>query len=138
MSALEDRRVAVVGLGYVGLPLAVALSKKYAVVGFDISSDRVAGLKKGVDSTNEVEPEQLESSSLEITDDASAMSGCDIFIVTVPTPIDEANRPDFTALLTACELVGPRLSKRCTWRTTRPNAFLATSWRGESSGRVSI
>jgi len=111
LSALEDRRVAVVGLGYVGLPLAVALSKKYAVVGFDISSDRVAGLKKGVDSTNEVEPEQLESSSLEITDDASAMSGCDIFIVTVPTPIDEANRPDFTALLTACELVGPRLSK---------------------------
>ena len=111
MSVQKDRKVAVVGLGYVGLPLAVALSRKYSVVGFDISTERVASLQQGKDSTNEVEPEQLKASSLTISDDPAAMAGCDIFIVTVPTPIDEANRPDFTALLTACELVGPRLSK---------------------------
>jgi UDP-N-acetyl-D-galactosamine dehydrogenase len=107
-----DLNIAVVGLGYVGLPLAVALAAKYSVVGFDISADRVAALKAGNDVTHEVSREQLQSAAaLKITSDPSDMKDCNIFIVTVPTPIDEANRPDFTALLTACALVGPNLSK---------------------------
>jgi len=107
-----DLNIAVVGLGYVGLPLAVALAGKYPVVGFDISADRVAGLKQGEDVTHEVSAAQLRAASaLRITSDPSEMKGSDIFIVTVPTPIDEANRPDFTALLAACGLVGPNLEK---------------------------
>jgi UDP-N-acetyl-D-galactosamine dehydrogenase len=100
-------KIAVVGLGYVGLPLAVAFSRKYAVVGFDISRSRVAELREGVDSTNEVSAQDLSNANFQIADDPAAMKDCDVFIVTVPTPIDEANRPDFTALLTACELIGP-------------------------------
>jgi UDP-N-acetyl-D-galactosamine dehydrogenase len=107
---MDDVRIAVVGLGYVGLPLAVAFSRKYQVVGFDISSARVAELRQGVDSTNEVESDQLLNSNFTITDDAAAMVGSGVFIVTVPTPINEANRPDFGALLSACERIGPALT----------------------------
>ncbi|MGN6155320.1 MAG: nucleotide sugar dehydrogenase [Sphingomicrobium sp.] len=108
----SDLKIAVVGLGYVGLPLAVALAAKYPVVGFDISAERVAGLKQGNDVTHEVSADQLRAASaLKLTADSSEMKGSDIYIVTVPTPIDEANRPDFTALLTACALVGPNLEK---------------------------
>ena len=92
---MNNEKIAVVGLGYVGLPLAVALAGKYSVVGFDISSERVASLKQGMDVTQEISPTQLNSASgLTITSDASDTKGCDIFIVTVPTPIDDANRPD--------------------------------------------
>jgi UDP-N-acetyl-D-galactosamine dehydrogenase len=104
-------KVAVVGLGYVGLPLAVALARGHEVVGFDVSAERVAALGEGVDWTNEVAPEALRAAGLAITGDAAALRGCEVFIVTVPTPIDEANRPDFGALLKACALVGPALSK---------------------------
>jgi UDP-N-acetyl-D-galactosamine dehydrogenase len=108
---MSNGKIAVVGLGYVGLPLAVALAAKHSVVGFDISSERVASLKQGNDVTHELSPEQLKTASgLTITDNASDMKSCDIFIVTVPTPIDNANRPDFTALLSACAIVGRNLS----------------------------
>ncbi len=108
---MKDVKLAVVGLGYVGLPLAVAFSRLYPVVGFDISRERVAALRNGIDHTNEVAPEHLRSAQLTVTDQASDLGGSNVFIVTVPTPIDEANRPDFTPLLTACDLVGPVLSK---------------------------
>jgi UDP-N-acetyl-D-galactosamine dehydrogenase len=108
---MKDVKLAVVGLGYVGLPLAVAFSRLYPVVGFDISRERVASLRQGIDHTNEVAPEQLRSAQLTVTDQASDLSGSNVFIVTVPTPIDEANRPDFTPLLTACDLIAPVLSK---------------------------
>ena len=104
-------KVAVVGLGYVGLPLAVALARKHDVVGFDISARRVAALREGTDATNEISAEELAAVDLKLTDDAADLRGRDIFIVTVPTPIDEANRPDFAAMLSACEIVGPALSK---------------------------
>jgi UDP-N-acetyl-D-galactosamine dehydrogenase len=104
-------KVAIVGLGYVGLPLAVALARKHDVVGFDVSARRVAALREGVDATNEVAPEVLRAANLTITHDPAALSGREIFIVTVPTPIDEANRPDFDAMLKACALVGPALGK---------------------------
>ena len=104
-------KVAVVGLGYVGLPLAVALARGHEVVGFDVSTERVAALREGVDWTNEVPAEALHGAGLSITSDAAELRGCEIFVVTVPTPIDAANRPDFDALLKACALVGPALSK---------------------------
>lgn len=103
-------KIAVIGLGYVGLPLSVSLAKKFDTVGFDISTRRVEELKQGRDSTHEVSEEALGASSLQLTADAAALPGRTIYIVTVPTPIDNANRPDFTAILSACALVGPALS----------------------------
>ena len=103
-------KVAVVGLGYVGLPLAVALARNHQVVGFDIGADRVEALREGVDATNEVPSETLKAANFTISSNARDLHGNDIFIVTVPTPIDEANRPDFDAMLKACEIVGPALA----------------------------
>ena len=103
--------IAVIGLGYVGLPLAVALARRHDVVAFDINSSRVAALKNGLDTTNEVSSEDLKSERLVLTDKTDDINGCDVFIVTVPTPIDQANRPDFGAILSACDIVGPALTK---------------------------
>lgn len=103
-------KIAVIGLGYVGLPLSVELAGKFDTVGYDISSRRVEELRKGQDSTHEVTSEALSASPLQLTAEADALAGRTLFIVTVPTPIDEANRPDFTAILSACSLVGPALS----------------------------
>jgi len=107
---MASERVAVVGLGYVGLPLAVALSKKFDVVGFDIDPRRIEELGKGIDNTKVVSPPDLKCSSLKLTANAQLLAGQSIYIVTVPTPIDEANRPDLTAMFTACDLIGPNLS----------------------------
>ena len=105
-----QERIAVIGLGYVGLPLSVALARKFDTIGFDIDPVRIDELRSGDDRTREVAPEDLNSSALNLTADAATLSGRSIYIVTVPTPIDEANRPDFTAILSACELVGSALS----------------------------
>jgi UDP-N-acetyl-D-galactosamine dehydrogenase len=107
---MTKERIAVIGLGYVGLPLAVALSRRFDVVGFDVDAKRVEQLGKGIDHTNEVPRADLQASSLKVTGDAGPLAGRTIFIVTVPTPIDEANRPDLTAMRKACQLVGPMLS----------------------------
>ena len=104
-------KVAVVGLGYVGLPLAVALARKHDVVGFDVSERRVAELRSGLDSTSEVTADELGAVEFTITNDPATLGGREVFIVTVPTPIDEANRPDFDAMLSACAIVGPALAK---------------------------
>jgi UDP-N-acetyl-D-galactosamine dehydrogenase len=104
-------KIAVVGLGYVGLPLAVALARKFDVVGFDIDPHRVDELRSGTDRTNEVSAEELGSTTLRFTSDPSDLEGRSIYIVTVPTPIDDANRPDFTAMNAACDIVGPALSR---------------------------
>ena len=99
--------VAVIGLGYVGLPLAVEFGKVRPVVGFDIDEARIAELKSGIDATLEVAPEALAlATRLEYSSDASRLSECGIFIVTVPTPIDSANRPDLGPLIRASETVG--------------------------------
>jgi len=104
-------KVAIIGLGYVGLPLAVALARKHDVIGFDVSKTRVQSLRQGVDSTNEVTREELGSVDFTITDDPAELRGREVFIVTVPTPIDAANRPDFAAMLNACAIIGPALSR---------------------------
>ncbi len=107
---MPNESIAVIGLGYVGLPLAVALSRRGEVVGFDVDARRIEELGRGIDRTNEVPLSDLQRSSLTITADPALLAGRTIYIVTVPTPIDEANRPDFTAMLKACEIVGPVLS----------------------------
>jgi UDP-N-acetyl-D-galactosamine dehydrogenase len=91
---VSRERIVVVGLGYVGLPLAVALARAFDVTGLDIDSRRIEELKTGLDRTREVETEALAASSLALTADASACAGADVYIVTVPTPVDAAKRPD--------------------------------------------
>ena len=104
--------VAVIGLGYVGLPLAVEFGKKYPVVGFDINAKRVAELQAGQDHTLEVAPEELsQATQLVFTTDIAALAACNVFIVTVPTPIDKANRPDLTPLVKASQTVGRALKQ---------------------------
>lgn len=106
------KRIAVIGLGYVGLPLAAAFGEKRAVVGFDISRKRIAELKEGFDFTLEVSRGELAAaSSLSFTDNLEGLADCEVFIVTVPTPIDEFKSPNLTPLVKASETVGKVLKK---------------------------
>ncbi len=101
------KKIAVVGLGYVGLPLAVAFGEKREVVGFDINAGRIAELKDGVDFTREVSREELAAANkLSFTDSLDGIADCQVYIVTVPTPIDEFKTPDLTPLVKASESVG--------------------------------
>lgn len=112
MNALEDVKLCIIGLGYVGLPLAVEFSKKYPTIGFDLNSSRVSELRNGVDSTFEVSSAELkESQQLDFTTDAQAISACNVYIVAVPTPIDAAKRPDFKPLEGASRTVAEVLEK---------------------------
>lgn len=107
---LADIRLAIIGLGYVGLPLAVEFGRKRDVVGFDIHAPRIAELQAGEDHTLETTPEELaQADKLSFTSDPAALKGCNCFIVTVPTPIDDHKRPDLTPLLKASETVGRAL-----------------------------
>lgn len=104
-------RVGIIGLGYVGLPLAVEFGKKYPTVGFDIKADRIAELKRGEDATLECSPEELaEATHLSFASDASGIEECNFFIVTVPTPIGDGNRPLLTPLRFASEALGSVIS----------------------------
>ena len=98
-------QIVVVGLGYVGLPLAVALARKFAVTGLDIDSARVAELRAGHDRTREVESDALAASTLNLTDQAADCTGADMYIITVPTPVDASNTPDLGAVLAATRTV---------------------------------
>jgi UDP-N-acetyl-D-galactosamine dehydrogenase len=104
-------RVAVVGLGYVGLPLAVALARHVPTLGFDIDRGRVAELARGHDRTGEIDAERLKASGLKTSADAADIAGHDVYIVTVPTPVDAGNRPDLGAVLSACRTVGKAMRK---------------------------
>lgn len=109
---MENIKIAVIGLGYVGLPLAVEFGKKYETVGFDIAQWRIDELREGYDRTLEVEKENLLSSkNLAFSTKLDEISKCNIFIVTVPTPIDEHKRPDLTPLIKASESIGKILKK---------------------------
>ena len=97
---IQDSKVAIIGLGYVGLPLAVEFGKTREVVGFDINPNRIAELTAGRDITLEVSSEELSAARfITYTSDRDALKECGIFIVTVPTPIDGANRPDLSPLV---------------------------------------
>jgi UDP-N-acetyl-D-galactosamine dehydrogenase len=105
-----ERGFAVIGLGYVGLPVALALARKFEpVIGFDISERRIAALRDARDTTGEVTEATLHETTLRFTDDVDALKEASFFVVTVPTPIDAARRPDLSPLKGACSLIGPRL-----------------------------
>ena len=109
-----EYKIAVIGLGYVGLPLAHAFSKKYKVIGFDIAKWRIDELKKGVDRTLELSKEQVEEAiknGMEFTDNLEDIKDCNIYVVTVPTPIDKNKRPNLIPLIKASESVGKVLKK---------------------------
>jgi UDP-N-acetyl-D-glucosamine/UDP-N-acetyl-D-galactosamine dehydrogenase len=112
MFSLQDTKIAIIGLGYVGLPLAVEFSKKYPVTGFDINANRIEELKSGKDSTLEVSGTELaEAKSLSFSSDKLALAEANVFIVTVPTPIDNHKQPDLTPLKKASEMLGSIVKK---------------------------
>ena len=112
MQNLSSVKIAMIGLGYVGLPLAVEFGKKYSTIGFDINEPRIKELKNGIDKTLEVEPELLASATqLSFTNQINDIEDCNIYIVTVPTPIDKHKRPDLTPLVKASEAISPILKK---------------------------
>lgn len=109
LKAGEDR-IAIIGLGYVGLPLAVQLSKHFEVVGYDLNSERVEELRSGIDRTLEVEPGELGSVRIEYTADAEVLRSCRLMIIAVPTPIDKYRIPDLGPLKSASEIAGRQLT----------------------------
>lgn len=109
---IKDARVAIIGLGYVGLPLAVEFAKYRDVLGFDINEYRISQLKKSIDSTLEIAPQELASASgLVFSSAIEDLEPCNVYIVTVPTPVDDANAPDMTPLRKASEMLSCVLSK---------------------------
>ncbi len=107
----EAERIAVIGLGYVGLPVAAAFARRFPVIGYDIDAARVAALGRGEDWTGEVAAADLAAlKSLAVTDDPADLAGTTVFIIAVPTPVDGDRRPDLSALLQACDDIGPALS----------------------------
>ncbi len=110
--ALEEQKLAIIGLGYVGLPLAVEFGKRYATLGFDVNAARIAELEQGRDHTLEVSAGELRASSgLRFTSKPEDLEACDVYIVTVPTPVDDAKRPDLAPLRRASETVGRALRR---------------------------
>jgi len=112
MPSLDHTRIGIIGLGYVGLPLAVEFSKKRPTVGFDLKAGRIEQLRQHVDVTREVATEELQQAgNLHFTNDIEELRSCTVFIVAVPTPIDTNKRPDFTPLIKASETVAKVLKK---------------------------
>tara|TARA_Y100000022_G_C13230239_1_gene366979 strand:- start:99 stop:1358 length:1260 start_codon:yes stop_codon:yes gene_type:complete len=112
---MDDKKIAVLGLGYVGLPLALGLSFSYKIKGFDVDDNRISQLRKGIDSTLEVNKTKLLSQKknhkIFFTSNIDDLSDCNIFIATVPTPIDKKKKPDFSSLLKVCKIIGGLLKK---------------------------
>jgi UDP-N-acetyl-D-galactosamine dehydrogenase len=102
---LLGNKIVVVGLGYVGLPLAVALARHFEVTGFDIDPNRIGELRENFDRTREVDAADLKATTMAITSNVDDISGADVYIVTVPTPVDAANHPDLGAVLSATRMI---------------------------------
>ena len=111
MAIKKVERIAVVGLGYVGLPLACAFGQRRRCVGFDISKDRVAELQGGYDRTGEIKPQDLRAPLLDFTTDPAALSTADFIIVAVPTPVDAHRTPDLRPLRSASRTVGRHMAR---------------------------
>lgn len=107
----EKTVLSVIGLGYVGIPLAVAFAKKFHVIGFDINEARIKELGKGVDRTGEVDEKDLDQKQLEFTSDPKVLKKANFHIIAVPTPVNEANQPDLTPLIEASKTIGAQLKK---------------------------
>ena len=108
----NDPRIIVFGLGYVGLPLAIALARKFDVIGFDIEAERIAELGAFYDRTREIDQSDLRNSSLKLTSGPQECAGADVYIVTVPTPVDPSNRPDLSAVLAATRTIAQILDPK--------------------------
>lgn len=112
MISIDNLKIAVIGLGYVGLPLAVEFGKQHSVIGFDINTSRITALTAGTDHTLEVSDEELAAAThLSYSSDIQALRDCNFFIVTVPTPIDSSKQPDLTPLVNASKAIGTLLKK---------------------------
>ncbi len=110
MQSLESSRIGILGLGYVGLPLALEFGKQFDTVGFDINSERVLALRDGRDGTHEMAADEIrQATRLIFTNTDQDLRACTVFIVTVPTPVDDANRPDFEPLISASNIIGANL-----------------------------
>lgn len=109
--ARKEKSIAVIGLGYVGLPLALELAKKFKVLGFDISADRVAMMKEGIDPSEELTTEAFQDKDIDFTSDPSDLEAAHFYIVAVPTPVDEHRVPDLSALIKSSTTVGRTLKK---------------------------
>ena len=103
-------KIGIIGLGYIGLPLAIELSKKYPTVGFDKNRDRISQLKDGIDKTLEVEKKELNEAKITYTTEIKDIVDCNTYIVTVPTPVDKYNKPDMESLASASKMVGKILN----------------------------
>src|SRR5258708_26267568 len=127
-------QVAVIGLGYVGLPLAMALARHQPddqpVVGFDIDTGRIAELVAGHDRTGEIAGEALAGARIRFTADPAALPGRTVYIITVPTPVDEANQPDLGPLRSACAVVGAALARATSGEATPLVVFESTGYPG--------
>ena len=120
---LSEAKIAIVGLGYVGLPLAIEFSKKYRTIGFDIKVERIKNLLKGFDETLEIDSNTLMNNLVQgpksksknvgliLSSDLHSLKECNFYIITVPTPIDKNNHPDLSPILSATKLVGSILKK---------------------------
>ncbi|MBT6987300.1 MAG: nucleotide sugar dehydrogenase, partial [Rhodospirillaceae bacterium] len=101
--------IAVIGLGYVGLPLAVALARHFPTIGYDVDRSRIGELKTGHDRTGEIDAPTMSDSALSLTVDAAEIANAEIYIVTVPTPVDDENQPDLRLVEAACAAIGAML-----------------------------
>ena len=107
----HKEKIAVIGLGYVGLPLAVSLGSKYSIIGFDISKKRILELKQCKDSTKEIDSEKIKQANITFTYDPSSISKCKLIIIAVPTPIDPSIKPNLKFIKQASEIVGKYMKK---------------------------
>ena len=107
----KDIKIGIIGLGYIGLPLAIEFSMKYPTVGFDKNENRINQLKSGVDKTLEVTEQELKKAKISYTTESTGIAECNVYIVTVPTPVDKYNNPDMTSLASASKTVGSILNK---------------------------
>jgi len=107
----KEKKLAVIGLGYVGLPIALEFAKKVSVIGFDINAERIALMKQGIDPSNELDAAAFENCDIEFTDSLDVLRNAAFYIVAVPTPVDAANKPDLIPVLKASETIGKVIQK---------------------------
>ena len=107
----KECKLAVIGLGYVGLPLALAFARKLSVIGFDINAQRIELLKNKVDPNNELNADEFENCDIDFTSSTALLDQASFFIIVVPTPIDDQNQPDLSCLLKASESIGKIIKK---------------------------